>query len=425
MGIYTNAAFGGYSSSNYTSVEPFKGDHFNYHELGIIAAAESAANQNAFMKAIALQELASMEQYGNTEVMYESVNVKGIFEKIKAFFKKIIEKIHKIFHTFVAKMASWFGNNRDFAKKYEKEIVKNWSQISNDFEFKGYVFKFVPGTKGEVSFAGLSREDLKEKIDTQKTELDGVIADPGTLKTFLGGYSKIDVDEDVRKTRDKLDDIKDGIRADWIKKIKSDYSGTSLDSKEYTEELFKVFRSGEDSKDDMNKSKVLESYGNSVNGMMSFIREFDKIKTEIEKGERTFTKGIDDIISKLNKAEDELVKENRDNSKKVNDNTAENDTNGNPSTVGQNAKKAIADNETIIGVSSLIQSVVGFEKECGVQAFSALLQATKDACTQAKEIAVKVIGLNKKMTESADYSSDGNTTSTAFGGDFISAVKLV
>ena len=238
MGIYTNAVFNNsYSSSDYTSVEPFKGDHFNYHELGIIAAAESAANQNAFMKAIALQELASMEQYGNTDVLYESVNIKGIFEKIKAFFKKIIEKIHKIFHTFIAKMSSWFGNNKDFAKKYEKEIIKNWSQISNDFEFKGYVFKFVPGTKGEVKFNNtLSREDLKGKFDTQNTSLDAVIADPGTLKTYLGRYTKIDVTKDVSKTRDKLDDIKDGIRADWIKRINSSYSGTSLDSKEYTEE---------------------------------------------------------------------------------------------------------------------------------------------------------------------------------------------
>lgn len=425
MGIYTNHAFSGYSSSDYTSVEPFKGDHFNYHELGIIAAAESAANQNAFMKAIALQELASMEQYGNTDVLYESVNIKGIFEKIKAFFKKIIEKIHKIFHTFIAKMASWFGNNNDFAKKYEKEVVKNWSQISNDFEFKGYVFKFVPGTKGEVKFNGKSNEELKKVISNQKTQLDAVIADPGTLEAYLKKYTVVDVDEDVNKTRDKLDEIKDALRAVWITNINSSYTGTSLDSKEYTEELFKVFRNGEDSKDDMNKSKVLESYGNSVNGMMSFIKEFDKIKTEIEKGERTFTKGIDDIISKLNKAEDEIVKKNRDISKKVNDTTPEDAPDGSASTVGKNAKNAIDNNETIIGVSSLIQSIVGFEKECGVQAFSAMLQATKDACTQAKEIAVKVIGLNKKMTESTDYYNNGYTTSTAFGGDFISSVKLV
>ena len=413
MGIYTNAAFGGYTSSDYTSVEPFKGDHFNYHELGIIAAAESAANQNAFMKAIALQELASMEQYGNTEVMYESVNLGAIFEKIKAFFKKIIEKIHKIFHTFVAKMASWFGNNNNFAKKYEKEVIKNWAQVSNDFEFKGYVFKHIPYVKGETK---IKNNNLKEVIDKQKTSLDAVIADPGTLKTYLEQYDVVDVNEDVAKLRDKLDDIKDKIRALWIKSIKPEFAGTSLDSNEYSEELFKLYRNGEDSKEDMNKSKVLESYGGSVNGMMTFIKEFDKIKTELEKNEKTFTKGIDDIIAKINKAEDELVKENRNSSKTISDTTT-------GDAEKQAAKNAINSNETIISVSSLIQSIVGFEKECGIQVFSAKLQATKDACSQAKEIAVKVIGLSKKMTESTDYSSYNE--SVTFGGDFISAVKLV
>lgn len=417
MGIYTNAAFGGYTSSNYTSVEPFKGDHFNYHELGIIAAAESAANQNAFMKAIALNELAAMEQYGNTDVLYESVNLGAVFEKIKAFFKKIIEKIHKIFHTFIAKMSSWFGNNNNFAKKYEKEVIKNWAQVSNDFEFKGYVFKYIPCTKGEVKFANKTKDEIKTIITNEKTELDGVIADPGTLKTYLGKYTKVDVDQEVSKTRDKLDEIKDKIRASWIKNIKSEFTGTSLDSNEYSEELFKVFRSGEDSKEDMNKSKVLESYGGSVNGMMTFIKEFDKIKTELEKSEKTFTKGVDDIIAKINKAEDELVKENRDSSKTVTDSTKTDQEK-------QDAKDAIKSNETIIGVSSLIQSLIGVEKECGIQAFSAMLQATKDACSQAKEIAVKVIGLSKKMTESTDYSSYNESANT-FGGDFISAVKLV
>ena len=416
MGIYTNAAFGGYTSSNYTSVEPFKGDHFNYHELGIIAAAESAANQNAFMKAIALNELAAMEQYGNTDVLYESVNLGAVFEKIKAFFKKIIEKIHKIFHTFIAKMSSWFGNNNNFAKKYEKEVIKNWAQISNDFEFKGYVFKYIPCTKGEVKFANKTKDEIKTIITNEKTELDDVIANPGTLKTYLGKYTKVDVDQEVSKTRDKLDEIKDKIRASWIKNIKSEFTGTSLDSNEYSEELFKVFRSGEDSKEDMNKSKVLESYGGSVNGMMTFIKEFDKIKTELEKSEKAFTKGVDDIIAKINKAEDELVKQNRDSSKTVTDSTKTNQEK-------QDANDAIKSNETIIGVSSLIQSLIGVEKECGIQAFSAMLQATKDACSQAKEIAVKVIGLSKKMTESTDYSSYNE--SSTFGGDFISAVKLV
>ena len=402
MGIYTNPAFSGYSSSDYTSVEPFKGDHFNYHELGIVAAAESAANQNAFMKAIALQELASMEQYGNTDVLYESVNVKGIFEKIKAFFKKIIEKIHKIFHTFIAKMSSWFGNNKDFAKKYEKEVVKNWSQISNDFEFKGY--RFAPITKADAINA---KNAEKKDWGDMKADLDNVIADVSTMPTWLSNNSKPVAEDALKAARDKLDDIKDGIRAGYVNSFDKG-SRTSLDSKEFTEELFKVLRSGEDSKEDLNKSKVLESYGGSVNGMMTFIKDYDKIKSELEKAEKNFTKGIDDVISKLDKIENELVKKNNEEGKKDNPD-----------------KNAINSNETIVQCSSFVQSVLGFDKECGIQAYSAVLQAAKDSCAQAKEIAVKVIGLNKKMTESTDYSNDGYTTSTAFGGDFISSVKLV
>ena len=173
-----------------------------------------------------------------------------------------------------------------------------------------------------------------------------------------------------------------------------------------------------DDKQDLNKSKILESYNGSVNGMMTFIKEFDKLKTELEKSENAVTKGIDKIIDALNKVENELIKDNREHAKTTTDTNASEDDK-------KNAKKAIEDNEAVVGLSSIVQSVLGFEKEVVVQAFSAELQATKDACAQAKEIAVKVIGLSKKMTESADYSDDGNTISTAFGGDFISSVKLV
>ena len=149
MGIYTNYS-GSNISSNYTQVEPFVGENFNYHELGIRAASEIAANHNAFMKSIALSELAAFEQTGSTDVLYESVDFKGIFEKIKMFFKKIIEKIHKIFHTFIAKMSSWFGGNASFAKTYEKEVVKGWGNVKNDWEFKGYHFTNIAETKEGV-----------------------------------------------------------------------------------------------------------------------------------------------------------------------------------------------------------------------------------------------------------------------------------
>ena len=49
MGIYTNFS-NNRMPSHYTEVEPFVGEHFNYHSLGIIAASEIAANHNSFMK---------------------------------------------------------------------------------------------------------------------------------------------------------------------------------------------------------------------------------------------------------------------------------------------------------------------------------------------------------------------------------------
>ena len=73
-------------------------------------------------------------------------------------------------------------------------------------------------------------------------------------------------------------------------------------------------------------------------------------------------------------------------------------------------------------MSSLYQTIYSAASEIITQAFSAYLQAQKDACAQAKEIAVKVISQSKKMTESVDYSDDYSGNG---GFDFISSVKLI
>lgn len=399
MGIYTNYT-GGSVSSNYTDVQPFVGENFNYHELGIMAAAEIATNHNSFMKSIALSELAAVEQTGSTDVLYESVNIKGIFEKIKMFFKKVIEKIHKIFHTFIAKMKSWFGNNASFAKTYEKEVVKGWANVKNDWEFKGYKFTNI---NLNVEQADAMKVSLTDAAETIKNALSS-----GDIATLCQA-SAIAVSEDgLKQVREHMDDIKESMRKgliDGLKKnsfntsVSASYSGGGLDSSEFTEELFKVFRNDQDSKEDISKDKILESYGGSISGMMTYIKEFDKIKSKTEAAERKLVKGIDDLIKKVDKAQNDLIKENKDKSK------------------SEDEKKI---NEIAVQASSVFQTLYSGLSELTTQTFSALLQAQKDACVQAKEIAVKVIGQSKKITEeSYDYSSNDN------GFDFISSVKLV
>jgi len=439
MGLYTNPSFSGYASSNYTSVEPFKGEHFNYHELGIMAAAESAANRNAFMKAIALNELASMEQYGTDQVFYESVNLSGIFDKIKTFFKKIIEKIHKIIHTFIAKLSSWFQSSKDFAKKYEKEIIKKWGLVKNDWEFKGYKFTNLPANAGNLAEVSDAKDNLKVDSSGGNTAIGNLInaknketllnaindiqatdsnIEPNPAGTTgsrkIGGDGNDDETkkaaalnvgkENIRKFKDNMDNWKDKVRGSIVSTIASsngkgltsinmDSSTTkSLDSKEFTEELFKVFRNNEDSKEDIGLKDL-----DSATDVISYLKEYDKIKTRVERLENAMVKSIDELIKAINDAGNAIINDKND----------------------MNANKL--DNEYIVSTVSLYESCWGFVKEAQTQAFTAFLQALKDKCTQCKEVCVKVVSSSKKMTEeSVDYSNySGNFNS------FIENVKLV
>lgn len=423
MGMYTN--FSGYHSAatDYTEVQPFVGESFNYHELGIMAATEMATNESAFMKSIALSELKALEESGGTEVLYESVNFKGIFEKIKMFFKKIIEKIHKIFHTFIAKMSSWFGSNSSFAKSYEKEVVKKWANVKSDWEFKGYNYTHVFGDKGASDGA----EQFKIDIDGISSNLKNTINGSSDLVTMYNELSKKEdgnnqtvkeVKDDLSKIREKMDDLKEKLRGCVIDDIKNDTSFSttvdlalgkegvsSFDSSEFTEELFKIFRNGEDSKEDIPKDKILSMYGGSISGMMTYIKEFDKIKKKSESAEKKLTDAIDKLIKDIDKAQNDLIKASK-----------------NAEGSEDEKKTKTETNETIVQVSAVYQSLYGAASEYLTQAFSAMLQAQKEACTQAKEIAVKVIGQSKKMTESYDYDSDSYANE---GFDFISNVKLI
>lgn len=483
MGIYTNYT-GGYGTSfvgNYTQVEPFVGESFNYHQLGIIAASEISANHNAFMKSIALSELAAIEQTGDTDVLYESVNIKGIFEKIKMFFKKVIEKIHKIFHTFMAKLQSWFGDTKDFATKYEKEVIKNWSQVSNNWDFKGYRYDNVIKTKAgsdeikatcttgsdalksfitngnltgaldamgsfeekEVTFTvDPSGADTKNKLNESDPKITSSLANNSTeipnemiklsgtrpsysdgntlvlkiksgknVTTGTGDSGKL-TDGDIHKIREKMEDIKDDMRKAVIEGLKDTNTfktiipvnfdnPSGIDAKEYSEELFKFFRNDQDSKDNLEKKDIQESYGGSISAMMGFLKDYKKITNNISSAEKKLTKGYDSLIKKMDKEENDLIKANKTKTKEV-----------------------VEQNEFIVQLSSMYQSIYSGLSECITEAFAAWMTATKDACTQAKEIAVKVINLSKKMTESYDYGYDDDRSYDG-GYDFISSVKLV
>lgn len=441
MGIYTEA-YASYDHSDYTSVEPFIGESFNYHELGIIAAHEINTNYNSFMKSIALSELAALEQTGSTDVFYESVDIKGIFAKIKAFFQKVLEKIRKIFHTFIAKMKSWFGDTKKFAEKYGKEIKNKWNDVKSDWEFKGYNFSVVGGVKIDT--------DIKADAKTNSNALKQLMATSDFAGLANNGYATIKNDSeyfdasgkksqnndwsDVKTTKQKTagsgattydtptsektykdlkaaissinenyEDCVDHMRQQAIAsitgtdhklllKFEVSSSGDGLDAKEFSKELFKAFRNDEDSKKNITKSEIETMYGGSINSLVEFIKNFDKTLKDVKEAQ----KKIDDSYKKL------ISKIESQASKLKSDDTGTNDN--------------------LTYCAGFYQKVYSSISSIVTEEFAAYISALKEKCTQAKEICVKTISLSKKMTESYDYS---DSYSDNGGFDFISSVKLV
>jgi hypothetical protein len=136
-------------------------------------------------------------------------------------------------------------------------------------------------------------------------------------------------------------------------------------------------------------------YGGSITNMLAFMEDYSKIKDNIEKTEKNVVKSIDGIINAIDKAQNNIIKDKDESHKEA--------------------------NEVIVQISTVFQSFWGFVKECETQLFSAYLGGVKDACVQAKQISVAVIGLNKKMTEGVDYSINYSNPVT----NFMESVKFV
>ena len=186
MGIYTSAGFSGSTVDIYSPAEEelcCEGFDINFYEASMIAVAESEAIYNNSMKEVGIAELRYFEENGQ-EVIYEAVDVKAIFNKIKMFFKKLLDKVKAIFHTFIAKISSFVQSDKDFVKKYEKEFSRKWNDVKEDFEFKGYVFTI----KNEI---GEIKDDAEsENVDDTEFEIKG-----NTYK--YGDISKMKVAKDI------------------------------------------------------------------------------------------------------------------------------------------------------------------------------------------------------------------------------------
>lgn len=341
MGLFTPNGYNVYS-------EPLDIENMTYEECAYenpfeaasYIVAESENNYNSIMKAIALDELAVYEATGH-EMVYEAGTFASFFAKVKEFFKKLWEKIKGMFQKFFAKINSLVMKDKEFVKKYKKALM---AVKTKDFEYKGFVFTNIDAKIAYESDvrSGVKTLDQIKGMGSDEAKKDDLIK-------YAEGISD-----------DSLEDLLDSFRSKLIG------ASGKTSSSEFSDELFRYFRNGEDTKD------IIDNI--NVTACLNAIENTSTVKKDAEKDLKDLKKIIDGIIKELDKAEKEVIKPT-------------------PSTEMQSA---------LVKAYSATTAVLRGRMDIVTLWSGAKLKALKDQNAQCKSVCVKLLTYKPK-NESAGF----------------------
>ena len=421
MGIFT----GNVTSSSVDLYAPTEheitteGVNINFYEASVMAIAESEVFYNRAMKEIGIAEACYLAENGR-EMIYEAVDIKAVGEKLKNFFKKLIDKVRAILHAFVAKISSWGSDDKKFVQKYEKEFSRKWNDVKDDFEFKGYKFSIKFETakdsfKSKFDASALANYLNDESGNDRSGGIRNIISASLTGTPNTGGTVGSIIDsvktqgtanggaEDIKKIkaaaeflRDSKENIQDGMRKAVYNNFadayctKSDGYDTSseMDEKEFTQSLFELFRSGESEKEGIEKGDI------SVADIINQLRDSKKLTTCAEKSCKAVIKEVQKAIDNIDKSVTAIGKITPETGK----------------------TEQVDFRSAVMGLFSTVNEIcVRPQKEAYVKAQGILLQAIADQSRQNKAIMAKVIAGGKKMkNESYDYTNESYSGSESF-----------
>lgn len=338
-------------------------------EGALMHVYENECNYNALMKAVGISELKYYQETGKSLFVHEAGALSGFIEKAKAFFKKVIEKIKQIFHKFAAVMNQYMMSDREFIKKYSKELYrKNLA----DFEFNGYKF---------------------ENLSANVTHAVGLPTSEYTTTLTHADINKLNPDDQkgvtTPLTSDQVDDAIETARGDFLATLTGGSKGKYTES-EFREELHDILYG--DSKEDLDKISIRE--------WLQYIETTKDDVKKVEKQQKDIIKNIDDHIKALDKLQTTINKK---------DATLKDMYSGSPDDTKLSAKGTNSDWLEKVN-QNLNNTVTTMKAESNYKTiyFGMLVQAVKDRNRQAKAICVKAIGYNRK--ESANYGYYGESS---------------
>lgn len=357
MGMFTK--YGSYTESaaiNDADIIAQECFEDNMHTAALRVVAESESNWNQIMQAMAIQELAAYEETGDADY-YVTEAGEGFLSSVKAFFKKLLEKIKGIFNKFISIVDSWAKSDKDFVNKYKKKIL---SANTKDFEFQGY----------EFTYNEFNPEGVRDKF---KNHYKFAAFDKNKKDTY---------DEMTKNLRgDELEDELDDYRGSIINTVSSKgFSGKS-DSSDFSKDLFEALRNGESSKETIDNISPIN--------YLNIISKTEDIKKKGKKAYDNMQKGINDAIKECDRLGNEISK---------------------PLPKGEagDTKEVKDAKASYVALSGAYSGWLRNIESINTTAYGAWLQAVKDQNRQAKAVCVKLMSYAPK-NESTSYYEEGGS----------------
>lgn len=342
-----------------------------------IALVECKQNEFAVLQAGIKQDMiaAVTEDLEEREAINEAT-ASEVVNKVKEILKKLLEKLKSIFHSFMAKINSFFMDSQELFKKYSGEIAKkNFSDFKLKVrEFKREKFNKLLNT-GVVRFIPTATDKTDEELQ------DAMENDKLTELAFnnvftLNAKKELSIDDDLGNMEKEIEDYcfedaetKDDFTSSSI--ITLDWIGGLLNTKKFIDDIEKNNKSMENG-----IQKTLNSLDKDIKKIAGAIGKKDTAEYKTHGSE--LTRNGDGKKASLSQYEN----------------------NSNPSKMMKGADDT-AKTKLLRGATYQQAIVSRYQTVC-IKAQNARLNCAKKAMAQAKKIFAAAVAYNPKK-ENFDF----------------------
>lgn len=245
----------------------------------LVALTEGYVNDQAIFEAVIGQDFAEAYAFSEgceLEIVTES-GLGGAFDKLKAFIKKIWEKIKGLLHSFIVKLNKVvITDNKKFVEKYKNDVLKkNLSKMK---------YKWCEPDDSKIS--GLASRISSSNIDT-----------------VLSGASNV-FKMDEKQLQEINDNIDDGTKEDEVLTL---LAGVTTDSSSFTKDVHEECFESETEEEGLDSSRLTDIMSTLV-GSKKEIENVKKAQDNIDKVFKSLLNSIDkaqkDIMKKIPKEAD-------------------------------------------------------------------------------------------------------------------------